>query len=131
LGKKTIYGWKPAYLKSLSSFNIRSFIMFGLGASELLVIALIILVIIVFGRKKLPEIGKGLGSAVKGFKDIENDLTGTGSKIENSKKQSTETDESKSPIEAVFTRKLLGQLPGVKKVMSFKDKVDKVKDIIK
>jgi sec-independent protein translocase protein TatA len=105
--------------------------MFGLGVSELLVIAVIILMIIVFGTKKLPEIGKGLGSAVRGFKNIENELTGIGSKKENSKMPLKETNESKPSIEAVFTKKLLGQLPGVKKVMYYKDKVDKVKEIIK
>jgi len=40
--------------------------MFGLGHTELL----IILVIggIIFGAKKLPEIGSGMGSAIKNFK---------------------------------------------------------------
>ena len=34
---------------------------------HLLVILLIVLV--VFGPKKLPELGKGLGQAIRGFKD--------------------------------------------------------------
>lgn len=41
--------------------------MFGLGLPELLVILLIALVI--FGAGKLPEIGSGLGKAIRGFKD--------------------------------------------------------------
>ncbi|MBI5233390.1 MAG: twin-arginine translocase TatA/TatE family subunit [Deltaproteobacteria bacterium] len=40
--------------------------MFGLGASELIVILVIILII--FGVGKLPEIGSGLGKAIKNFK---------------------------------------------------------------
>lgn len=40
--------------------------MFGLGLPELLIIFMIILVI--FGAGKLPEIGTGLGKAIRGFK---------------------------------------------------------------
>ena len=40
--------------------------MFGLGATELIIIFLIILVI--FGAKKLPEIGSGLGKGITNFK---------------------------------------------------------------
>jgi len=40
--------------------------MFGLGMPELIVILLIVL--IVFGAGKLPEIGAGLGKAIRGFK---------------------------------------------------------------
>ena len=52
--------------------------MFGLGLSEVLVIALVILLL--FGGKKIPELMKGLGKGVKSFKDgvngIEDDLKG-------------------------------------------------------
>ncbi|MEK7286148.1 MAG: twin-arginine translocase TatA/TatE family subunit [Nitrospirota bacterium] len=40
--------------------------MFGIGFPELLVVLLITLVI--FGAGKLPEIGTGLGKALRGFK---------------------------------------------------------------
>lgn len=39
----------------------------GLGVQELLVIFIIALVI--FGGKRLPEIGRNLGQALRGFKD--------------------------------------------------------------
>ncbi len=40
--------------------------MFGIGMTELLIIMVIILVI--FGANKLPEIGSGMGKAIKNFK---------------------------------------------------------------
>jgi len=46
--------------------------MFGLGMQEILIIALIILLL--FGGKKIPELMKGLGKGVKSFKDGLNDL---------------------------------------------------------
>lgn len=39
----------------------------GLGATELIIILVIIL--IVFGVGKLPEVGRGLGKGIKEFKD--------------------------------------------------------------
>lgn len=41
--------------------------MFGLGIQELLVILVIVLVI--FGARRLPELGSGLGKAIRGFKE--------------------------------------------------------------
>lgn len=40
--------------------------MFGLGTSELVVI--LIIAFLIFGGKKLPEIGDGLGRAITSFK---------------------------------------------------------------
>ena len=39
----------------------------GIGFSELMVILVIVLVI--FGAGRLPQIGSGLGKAIRGFKD--------------------------------------------------------------
>jgi len=40
--------------------------MFGLGATELILILAVIM--IVFGVGKLPQVGEGLGKAIKSFK---------------------------------------------------------------
>jgi len=40
--------------------------MFGLGIQELVIILIIVLVL--FGASRLPEIGKGIGQAIRNFK---------------------------------------------------------------
>ena len=41
--------------------------IFGMGAQELILIAVILL--LMFGGKKLPELMKGLGKGIREFKD--------------------------------------------------------------
>ncbi len=40
--------------------------MFGLGLQEVLII--VFLVVVIFGARRLPEVGAGLGKAIKNFK---------------------------------------------------------------
>ncbi|MBC8207667.1 MAG: twin-arginine translocase TatA/TatE family subunit [Desulfobulbaceae bacterium] len=75
--------------------------MFGLGAPELIVILAI--AVLIFGGKKLPELGSSLGKAITSFKKNVGD---------------TETS----------TKNLIDDLPGVKEIEAVKDQVDKVKD---
>ena len=76
--------------------------MFGLGTPELIIILLI--GFLLFGSKKLPEIGAGLGKALGSFKKGLHDMEEAGVDLKKS-------------------------LPGVKEMTEVKDKIDKVKDI--
>jgi sec-independent protein translocase protein TatA len=53
--------------------GMKNILLFGLGFQEILVIALIVLLL--FGGKKIPELMKGLGKGVKSFKDGMNEVT--------------------------------------------------------
>jgi sec-independent protein translocase protein TatA len=75
--------------------------MFGLGTPELIVILGI--AFLVFGGKKLPEIGAGLGKGIRSFKSGLKDVEDTG----------------KSLVE--------NTVPGAKEMNSLKEEVDKVK----
>ena len=50
--------------------------MFGLGTQELLII--LVIAFLIFGGKKLPELGAGLGKGLRAFKsglkDLENEV---------------------------------------------------------
>ena len=62
---------------------MRNLLLFGsFGAGEIIIIALIVLLL--FGGKKIPELMKGIGKGVKSFKDgikgIEDEITADDSK---------------------------------------------------
>ena len=66
--------------------------MFGIGMPELLLIVLIVLLL--FGAKKIPEFMRGLGQGVKSFKDGMKDDT-----KESSSDKKTETNQTDNKAE--------------------------------
>jgi sec-independent protein translocase protein TatA len=65
--------------------------MFGIGMPELIIILIIILII--FGAGKLPEIGSGIGKGIKNFKKASEEASK--GEIE-SPKDSENSDEKKA-----------------------------------
>jgi len=77
--------------------------MFGLGTPELIVIMGI--AFLVFGGKKLPELGAGLGKGIKAFKNGLRDVEDTG----------------KSMLEE--------KVPGIKEVNALKQEIKEVSSV--
>jgi sec-independent protein translocase protein TatA len=78
--------------------------MFGLGTPELVVILAI--AFLLFGGKKLPEIGAGLGKAIRSFKNGLDEV------------------ENATGMEGIAKK-----LPGVREAVAVQEKIDQVKDI--
>jgi len=66
----------------------KEFLMFGLGYQELLLI--LVIVLILFGANRLPELARSLGSSVKEFKkgvtDVSKEDSAAAAKKEEEKK---------------------------------------------
>ncbi|MHA1974993.1 MAG: Sec-independent protein translocase subunit TatA/TatB [Candidatus Hodarchaeales archaeon] len=103
--------------------------MFGLGSTELIIIAVIIL--FVFGVKRLPGIGKVMGDTLREFRNIKKEIDPkeTVEKVQDDKKTIEEKDFQPS-LEAKVVNGVLEQIPGVKKFMDVKKKAEQVKKLI-
>jgi len=94
--------------------------MFGLGLPEILIILVIILLI--FGAKRLPEIGEGLGKTVREIRKIREDK-----KAHKAKKE----EEKKMPKENLISdlKKEVEEIPGLKELRTIKETTEKVKNL--
>ncbi|OGQ00707.1 MAG: hypothetical protein A2026_15420 [Deltaproteobacteria bacterium RBG_19FT_COMBO_46_12] len=93
--------------------------MFGLGFPEILVI--LVILFLLFGAKKLPEIGEGLGKTMREIR-----------KIRGEKKPGREKDkeDQKEDFLSDF-KKGVEQIPGLKEAKEIKKTANKVKSLIK
>jgi sec-independent protein translocase protein TatA len=98
--------------------------MFGLGTPELIVIGVIVFVL--FGAKRIPEIGKGLGGAIRELRGVRKDISS-----DTQKQGKREEPKQQASVERKLAEKVVTQVPGVKQVMDVKEKVDKVKELMK
>jgi len=93
--------------------------MFGLGVPEILVILVIFLFL--FGAKRLPQIGEGLGKTIKELGKIRD-----GKKTE---KEKEKTDQKKDLSSGL--KEEVEKIPGLKEAKEIKETVDQVKNIAK
>jgi len=93
--------------------------MFGLGLPEILVILVIFLFL--FGAKKLPQIGEGLGKTVRELRKIREERKAGKEKEKGDQKGDFISD----------LKKEVEEIPGLKEAKEIKETADKVKNITK
>jgi len=93
--------------------------VFGLGLPEILVILVIFLFL--FGAKKLPQIGEGLGKTVRELRKIRD-----GKKTEKEKEKGNQKGNMISDL-----KKEVEEIPGLKEAKEIKETADQIKNITK
>lgn len=97
--------------------------MFGLGLPEILVILVIFLFL--FGAKKLPQIGEGLGKTIKELRKIRGEKR-TEKETEKEKEKGNQKGNLVSDL-----KKEVEEIPGLKEAKEIKETADKIKGITK
>ncbi len=97
--------------------------MFGLGLPEILVILVIFLFL--FGAKKLPQIGEGLGKTIKELRKIRGE--------KRTEKETVKEKEKGNQKGNVISdlKKEVEEIPGFKEVKELKKTASQVKNITK
>jgi sec-independent protein translocase protein TatA len=96
--------------------------MFGLGLPEILII--LVIVLFIFGAKRLPQIGEGLGKTVREIRKIREDK-----KAHKTRKE----EEKKMPKENLISdlKKEVEEIPGLEEVKTIKETAAKIKNLTK
>mgnify|MGYP003565928906 CR=1 FL=1 len=99
--------------------------MFSLGVPELLVI--LVIVLLIFGAKRLPEIGRAFGKSVR---ELKNATGGNKDEIstwikEDKEKTSPASDSSEDKKD--FVQEKVEDIPGVKEAKEIKETASKIK----
>lgn len=88
---------KQVVINQQKSMNV-----FGIGLPEMILI--LVVALLVFGPKKLPEIGRSLGKAIRGFQDaskeFENEFKKETQQLEESVAMKAELEEATNKKEA-------------------------------
>ena len=99
--------------------------MLSLGVPELLVI--LVIVLLIFGAKRLPEIGKAFGKSVKELKDAtRGDRDEISSWIKDDKEVSSPASGSNEGKKD-FIQEKVEDIPGVKEAKEMKETASKIK----
>jgi sec-independent protein translocase protein TatA len=91
--------------------------MFGLGLPEILVI--LVIIFLIFGAKRLPEIGAGLGKTVNELRKIRSER----------KAEKGNGDQKKNLVSDL--KQEAGKIPGLKEAKEIKETINQVKNITK
>ena len=97
--------------------------MFGLGFQEILLI--LVILFLLFGAKKLPEIGKGLGETMREIGKIRDER-----KAGKEKEKDKGKEDQKGNLISDIKREV-EEIPGLKEAREIKEAADKVKSITK
>jgi TatA/E family protein of Tat protein translocase len=103
--------------------------VFGLGIPEIIIIAVILLLI--FGGKRLPEIGKSLGRTVSEFRKITKDIRNEKTPTNQTQGEQQQKAETTKVLQNKLVKKVTEQIPGVKDAKNIKEKTDKIKGVLK
>jgi sec-independent protein translocase protein TatA len=95
--------------------------MFGFGGQEILVI--LVIVLFIFGAKRLPEIGAGLGKTIKEIRKIREERKGEG---EGKGKKAVQGGNLISDL-----KKEVEEFPGMKEVSEIRKTAGEIKKISK